>query len=67
MINLYLVFTIPNCPKCGEIKRKLDFLKIDYKEIAVMDSEENKQLAIKYKIKSGGTVIDDETGSVINV
>jgi glutaredoxin len=58
---------MPNCPKCKEVKTLLDSRGIEYKTIDVMQSQNNKDLAVKYKVRSGGTVIDDETGEVFTI
>lgn len=64
---MYLLFALPKCPQCEASKKILQDNNIEYKEILVSESIENAQLAIKYNVKMGGTVIDDETGEKIDL
>jgi|WetSurMetagenome_2_1015567.scaffolds.fasta_scaffold1192887_2 glutaredoxin-related protein len=64
---MYLLFTMPKCPRCDIAKEKLNNKNIEYKEIAVMESKENIALAKKYNIKMAGIVIDDETGKEVKL
>jgi glutaredoxin len=64
---MYLLFSIPNCVKCNNNKKILHEKNIEFKEVNVMESEENKKLAMQYNIKMGGTIIDDTTGKIIDV
>lgn len=52
-----LLCTMEHCPRCKEIKDKLDELQIEY-EIA--DEEKTKQMALKYKLRSVPFVITDK-------
>ena len=65
--NLYLVFTTLYCPKCKEIKEKLKEQGIEYKEISVMKSQKNRELAKKYNVQAAGTVINATTGERIEI
>lgn len=64
---MYLVFTMPKCPRCHASIQYLKENNLEFREIDVMASKENADLACKYDIKYGGTIIDEETGMILNV
>lgn len=64
---MLLLFTQPGCMQCLISKRKLEEKRLKYKEIDVSKSQENMDLAIKYDVKTGGTIIDDETGEIVKL
>jgi glutaredoxin len=59
---MLLLFTQPGCVQCLISKKKLEDKQLTYKEIDISTSQENLDLAIKYGVKTSGTVIDDATG-----
>jgi glutaredoxin len=64
---MYLLFTIPNCSICERNKGLLNYKNIEYKEIKVTESKENAELAEKYKVKMGGSIIDNITGKLVSI
>jgi glutaredoxin len=64
---MLLLFTVHNCPQCKESKDKLKRNNLEYREILVTDSIENAALAARYDIKFAGTIIDDETGKIVEI
>lgn len=64
---MYLLFTIPNCGICNNNKRQLEQKQIEFQEIKVMESDKNQELARKYNVRMGGTIIDSNTGKVVDV
>lgn len=62
---MYLLFTTPGCSKCSKARQKLEERGVEYQEIDVTASEENMQLAEKYGVMYGGTVVDTETETTI--
>lgn len=64
---MYLLFTVPHCPQCVAVKKKLKELNIQYKEIPVMENEKNMELAKKYGVRTGGTIIDNTTGDELHI
>jgi glutaredoxin len=64
---MYLLFTMPNCGVCERNKGLLNYKNIEYKEIKVTESKENRELAMKYNVKMGGAIIDESTGSLVDI
>lgn len=64
---MYLIFTQPACSNCILNKKVLDEKGIEYKEIDVTSSQENIELANKYNVRMGGTVVNEDTGEHVNV
>jgi len=66
-MHRYVIFTIPNCPKCLENKKLLDQKGIKYTELDVISNQENIAKARAYEVFMAGTVVDELTGDHINV
>lgn len=64
---MYLLFTMPNCGQCLIVKHKLQEKGIKYQEIDVTISKENRELAERYEIKMAGTIIDGDTGELVEL
>lgn len=64
---MYLLFSIPNCPQCKKAKDALDRKGIKYKEYDVYNNPEGLELARKYNVQMGGTIIDNKTGQQVDI
>lgn len=64
---MLLLFTQPGCVQCLISKRKLEEKQLEYREIDISQSPENMDLAIQYGVRTGGTIINDETGETVRL
>ena len=64
---MLLLFTQPGCVQCLISKRKLEEKQLEYREIDISQSSESMDLAIQYGVRTGGTIIDDETGEIVKL
>jgi len=62
---VYLVFTSPKCGRCEKVKNELKLKNILFKEIDITGSKENLEMARKYGVTLGGTIINDIDGRQI--
>ena len=62
---MYLVFTSPKCGRCEKVKNELKLKNILFKEIDITGSKENLEMARKYGVTLGGTIINDIDGRQI--
>lgn len=61
---MLLLFTTPHCSKCTMTKFQLDQNNIPYQEVF---APENMSLVEKYQVSSGGTLVDDVTGLIVQL
>ena len=61
---MLLLFATPHCTKCIMTKFQLKNNNIPFKEIFVPD---NMDLVEKYGVKSGGDLVDEETGKIVEL
>lgn len=62
-----ILFTVPFCGNCNVMKQKLKEKDLDYIECNVTKNEENRKLAEKYNITMAGTLINTETGDIVEL
>jgi glutaredoxin len=64
---MYLLFTTPRCGRCFSVKNSLTQKGIPFKEVNIVESQENLELAQRYGIQIGGSIIDTDTGRIVMV
>ena len=64
---MYLIFTTPNCGRCKVVKNIFEQKNVPFKEVNIVESQENLELAQRYGIQIGGSIIDTDTGRIVMV